>query len=137
MSKFFAYLSFNQPINSGVATHINWDTLAFDLLNEYDEVTNYEFVAHNHGYYFFIAGLLIVGLAGGDLTQLLLYHNGALVATNYFQNVGGIAEPQQLYKMLELNPNDTVHIEAWHNNGAPLLIAGNPSYAYFQGFRVY
>jgi hypothetical protein len=112
------YQSSNQTIPNLAYTKINWDTMEFDLQNEFD-LTNDKFVATEAGIYFAQVELQISLLNQGDFIIASIYQNGAQIKDIATQCVADGKSPVvNVATFVQLAANDYIEFYARHNYGA-------------------
>lgn len=135
-SKFKVWVAPMQVIPSGVWTQCNFNTVVFDLLNEYDEAVLFQFSPLEAGYYLIESGIQYANLVLGDTWINRIMINAA--AWGFTVALSGAILNWTLQNRLIalLTPNDVVTVETWHNNGANRNLASNQALAWFAGFRM-
>jgi hypothetical protein len=73
---FYAYLSSNQTVTSGVVTKVQCNTEEYDLGSNYDNATNYRFTPTTAGIYQINALIQANGSSG---TTIWIYKNGSTI----------------------------------------------------------
>lgn len=135
-SRFQVYLGAAQLIPSGVGTRINFDTVQFDPLDEYDEAVLYQFVPQQAGYYLLRAGLGFPVMAAGTIYAIALFVDAVQIRTCIRASLVGTVPMVDIVRLYYLTPANTVWAQAYQVSGVGqnLLIA--LLYTYFEGFRV-
>ena len=112
------YQSSNQTIPNLTYTKINFDTMEFDLQNEFD-LANDRFTATEAGIYFAQVELQISLLDQGDFVIASIYVNGAQIKDIATQCVADGKSPVvNVATFVQLAANDYIEFYARHNYGA-------------------
>lgn len=133
-----AYLSANQagfvPL---IAARVNFDAISFDLLDEFDEVTNHRFQPKRAGYYY-IRGQIAFVTMPVTLIEARLVLNGVTTLARGILQIANINEHYCATAAFEyLTPNDFVELYAMYNGvmGAN-SVRGTSISTQFFAFRV-
>lgn len=129
-----------QTLTNADWTKIQYDTEVFDELSEYDNTTNYRFTAQKAGCYQIIASIISASVAWttGEILQIGIYKNGELYSTfrhvfeGSFTNLVQVATDD----IIQLNANDYIEIEVYHNQGGNINLHTDSNYNYFVVHRL-
>ena len=136
-STFRAQLPSNQSVNSAAFTRITYGTENFDVLSEYDNVTNYRFTPTTPGYYLVIASALWEDLTIGG--SAAIYKNGA-AGTEIGRQGGGSGSGNDKWQIsvgLASMNGTTDYLEgfAYHATGIAKLIQAG-SWTFFAAHKL-
>jgi hypothetical protein len=107
-----AYRNINiQAIPPATYTKLALNAKDFDLLSEFDQVTNYRFTALTAGYYFVSASVRWETSPAGVLFYTSFVKTGAYVAWRSLKAVGGSTFSTHCSCLLQMAPGN--YIEAW------------------------
>ena len=123
---FFAYLSADQSLSSGVATKIQINTEIYDTDSNYDNSSNYRFTPTTAGKYLIFGSVNLFQDDSSDLkiAMILFYKNGSLLyethdnfSSNYLRGVSqsmsvvmdmnGSSDYVEMYGKIEINSGAT------------------------------
>ena len=108
-------------------TPVEFNQEIYDVLNEFDPVTNYRFTAAEAGVYAFSASVQITGLSAGNDLEIRLNHNGNVPGPENLVGQapasGNGSDYATLSQDYALAAGDFVTIEAWHNSPSVQLLA--------------
>jgi len=116
-SKASAYRSATQAIDHGTWTKVQLNNESYDVLSEFDSVTNYRFVASAAGYYM-VFGQVTLSVAMADAIRLItrIYKNGSYVLSTD-KSTGKLEDVNQnISGILSLAAND--YLELWFNQSS-------------------
>lgn len=130
-----------QTIPTATWTKVQYNTVDFDGLDEYDNVTNYRYTAKKEGCR--QVNALIVSASvpwvSTNVWLLALYKNGVLVSygTRFIAQASITTyAPAQFNDIIYLNANDYIEIFNWHNQGGNVNIYADPTLNYFSIHRL-
>lgn len=108
----------DQTMTSSTSTKIQFNAVDYDLGNNFDETTEYAFIAPYDGVYHFAAGARIRSGGSGTRTFINIYKNGAKLmgGTDY----GAQAVQAAATDVVQLEAGDEITIEAF------VVAASNP-----------
>jgi hypothetical protein len=109
---------------------------AHDIGGDYDNATNYRFVAPMPGLYQFTGRALPVNPVDTMTVLLFLYLNGAMKTTTYRSMAGTIYDSAEITTTLSLNTHDYVELWVQHNLGINEDFNGLESVTSFECIRV-
>ena len=125
----YVYLSANQSITAGTETKINFDTVVYDVQNEYD-TTNYRFTANEAGIYVITASIVFDVAASGNRLRGFLKVNGNYKLITGYTTADDYYHHITFGKVLRLNAGDYVEIFA-KNGTADDTITSSSEYDTF------
>ena len=134
-SRFQVYRGVVQAIPNGVNTGINFDTVQYDPLDEYDEAILYQFTPLQAGYYLLKAGLTFGVLPIGSIYGIILFVDAGIVHRDFresFIGTLGIADISRLYY---LTPANVVSISAFQASGVGQNVWAGLNRTFLEGFR--
>ena len=120
-----------QTLTSGVETKIQFNTVDYDNLNEFDETTSYDFNVISDGIYFIHSKLTLAYLGSGHILRVQIHVNDTEVARTINNASRNSSITGDVTKIKKLNAGDSITIKAYHNEGTNQDIAGyseNSSY---------
>lgn len=120
-----AYLENNQSVNSGSTTKILCNIETYDIGGEYDNVTNYRFVAAAAGYYLIIGTICVSALAANKYASCIIQKDGVgIVEAN--EIVGGTASDTrvQAATIAYLAATNYIELYCYHTHGSARNVAG-------------
>lgn len=102
---FYAYLSSNQTVTSGVITKVQCNTEEYDLGSNYDNATNYRFTPTTAGIYQINSLIQANGSSG---TTIWIYKNGSVIREG--SRTAGAGAPMSFSTQVTMN-GSTDYIE--------------------------
>jgi len=129
-----------QSIPNATWTKVQFATEEYDNLGEYDNATNYRFIATEAGYYSVNASVLlnIAAMPAGSGLELGLYKNNSLYAQG-FRNYVSAAVTTYMSSVLStdiyLAANDYIEIWVYQSQGAAVNLIAATIYNYFSVHR--
>lgn len=129
-SSIFVYRSTNQAITSGSPQKCQLDGESWDILNEYDNATNYRFTTTIAGKYLigFTAGLST--MADGNTVYAYIYKNNAQAQTTNVKPGSADSIVVEVVVELSLAVNDYIEFWVEHNYGSNRNLIGAIEYTY-------
>lgn len=136
-SKFLAYADTLITIPTATSTRIPFDGKYFDVLSEYDKVTNYQFTAETEGYYLLIVSVHWNEAEIGKEFQISLWKTGGTY-TPAVRNTPSNADEfeQSIQAIIHLNAHESAYVIAWHNCSTSKTIANGVSRTRFCGTKL-
>ena len=128
-TKVRAFRSTSQSLSSETWTKVQFDSESFDVLNEYDNVTNYRFTASKAGYYYVTGTIYLRLYTTGNLAELKLMKNGATdlnIVRNGAVESSGAEFSLAISDIISLSANDYLEWFAWQNSGYDRTIFQSP-----------
>lgn len=122
-----AYRSSSQAITTATTTKVQLDTETYDVGENFDNATNYRFVAPVDGYYF-VSGLVTLGsLKDGGTLTVTIQKNGTIHAN--FTNTMGVAGTAAgtVPDIIQLDKDDYVELFVRHDHGSNRNVTGTTS----------
>lgn len=118
-------LETNQTSNAGTAHKVNYDGVEWDILDEWDDTTNYRFTPKEAGKYLCIMSMELDHTPTDRVSYL--YKNGATY--NDMRNRSGGSSTGYVYSWsVDLSVGDYVEFYLYHNGGGNTTLTGsNPS----------
>lgn len=131
--KFSAYRNAAQSTGAGVWVKVNIETKLFDTGANFDNTTNFRFVAPVNGYYHFNAQASINASSSAFL--IALYKNGAEWVRGNKQGVTGSAGAV-LSELMQLNAGDYVELWVFSTSAVALEVGAVSPHPTFSGHLV-
>jgi hypothetical protein len=132
-----AYRSTDQSYSAGTDTKVQFDTEFFDLLNQYDNVTNYRYTVGSgcDGQHLVHAQVQVAAHSSAGGIAIYIEKNGAIVArkvVNYQSSTLGFTV--DITAVLDLVAGD--YIEIFINDTLAGTITGGSDKTFFEIFRL-
>ncbi|RLE52458.1 MAG: hypothetical protein DRJ26_04705 [Candidatus Methanomethylicota archaeon] len=118
------YLSVDQTISAATTAKIQFDTVNFDIQNEYD-TTNYRFTASESGIYIVATQVFFDVGAASDLLRIYIKVNGITQAKSAITTADANFHVLLLSHILQLSAGDYVEIYAANLSSDDIIKAGN------------
>ena len=138
-SCFRAYVNTDQSITWLVSTKIQFDSVNWDIQNEYDETTNYRFTATVAGKYYVGITILIGTIGNGEGVHLIIKKNGTTNLARIFRLVG-IDTPDlnlQVSDVVDLVAGDYIEGYVMHTDAVNAVkIKSTSERSYFRMIKV-
>lgn len=134
-SRFHTYRNPFQAIPSGVNTIIQFNTVPYDNINEYNVLT-FQFVPIQAGYYCFHARTYFTPvLPIGTLSRMRILLTGLETGRTEFISDGVNWDFHNLTVLLPVTPNDRVEVDAFQNSGINQNVMQGLYMTWLAGFR--
>lgn len=130
--KFSVYRNAAQNTISGGFGKVNFDTEYFDTGSNYDNVTNYRFVAPVAGFYQFNAS--VSTNSGVTLWALAFYKNGGEFSRGGKHNPGGASIGTSHADLIQLAASDYIEVYQYSSTVVALEVGASAPHATFSGF---
>jgi hypothetical protein len=135
--KFSAYLSSGQTV-ANADVKITCQTELFDTNSNYDNVTNFRYVAPVTGFYFFNAAATTF-IGNGNVIIAKLFKNGVIAKRGSWasNNTGGANTiTSNVSAFLSLTASDYVELYTNHSQVSTSTINGTLDQTYFEGYLI-
>lgn len=108
----------NQTLGTGAAAKVQLNSEIFDVGGNFDNATNYRFVAPVNGYYLVSGGIEISQMPDAKRIIVYIYKGGAEYArcqahASYAQDIGA-----QITQIVQLNATEYVELYAFQDSGS-------------------
>ena len=133
--KFSVYRNAAQSLTSATPTKVNFDTKLYDTGSNFDNVTNFRFVAPIAGFYQFNAAVLISQATPASTDDgIVLRVNGS--NKHRGTNLVGVSYPGLTVSAeIQLAASDYVEVFVLHAPAnTPALFVGSSEFCWFQGY---
>ncbi len=115
---------------------ITYDTVVFDSLGEYDNVTNYNFTAKETGYYLINAALVSasVQFTSAEAFIITIYKNGTRYSVGGYDTAGATVTRRRspsITDIVYLTVGEYVDIRGYQSTGIAMALEGDETYNYF------
>lgn len=136
LSKFYAYQNVVQSIPNNVLTVLDFNAELFDILNEFNLVTN-RFIPVANGYYLLSASVKFTIIPDQKTFGIYLRKNGVTYLVEQYEcNSGVNDETVDCVILAYLLTTDYVEALIWHNFGAAKNTSATVTVTYFFGHRL-
>ncbi|MEM5875577.1 MAG: hypothetical protein QXX45_03355 [Candidatus Aenigmatarchaeota archaeon] len=133
---FKAVKTVTQTANNSTATKVQFDTEIFDNGNNYDNSTNYRFIAPYNGVYFFYASICFQSASSPFSAWFGFYKNGSYLYIP-LQSIHYSYQNLQASTLINLNANDYIEVYVNQFSGGSKTIHNDTTTNIFSGFLVY
>jgi hypothetical protein len=128
----------DQTLTTGTATKVQWTVVEWDPQNEYDETTNYRFVAKIAGTYLVTVKLRFLAVLAGNEIRAMIYKNAAEIARHRAFNSTGATNAYDVMvtQTVTLAVSEYVEAYGYHDAGVNKDIEGDPLFSWMTVTRV-
>ncbi len=125
-----------QSIPNATYEIIEYDTVVFDNLGEYDNVTNYRFTAKETGYYLVSASLVSanVEFTANEAFIITIYKNGVQYSVGGYNTSGAtvtIRRSPNITDIIYLTAGEYIDIRGYQSTGINMALESDETYNYF------
>lgn len=125
----YVYTSSSQA-SSTPPVKVAFDTVLFDVQNEFDTATNYRFTAARAGTYIAVASLHHTVSVDQSLVGVLLYKNGAVAPSREVATSGTYAHIINVVAVIQLAANDYLEVYA-QNETNDVVVSNDENTTFF------
>lgn len=120
-----AYRTTTQSINNAAATKVQLDGESYDVGSNFDNATNYRFVAPVTGYYMVVGSVAFDDLADGKQSIAYIYVNGSPVTQARTMTAGATEDTETTVSdIIYLTASQYVELYCLHNHGSARNLKG-------------
>ena len=130
-----------QVIENATYTIIEYDTVIFDNLGEYDNITNYRFTAQKAGYYLVSAALISAAVewTENEAFVITIYKNGARYSLRNYDTAGATVTRRRspsITDIVYLAAGEYLDIRGRQDIGVNMALEADADYNYFTVHRL-
>jgi hypothetical protein len=135
-SKFSVYRNASQGLTTNANTKINFDTEVWDTGSDFDNATNFRFVAPRDGFYHFSWEADITSTSGAVFITML-YKNGAEYKRGSRTTLAGAGTAGSTSSgQMQMSAGDYAEVYGYASAGTVTLGVGFVATTWFDGYRM-
>lgn len=124
-SRCSVYRNTMQSIPTTAWTKVQFNAKSYDIDNEFDSISDYEFTVAVTGYYTIVVSLYYMSVVSGKLIYCKVQKNGLGGTTLvYATTIVGGTESVSVTKDVYLEEGDTIQVYAYHNDTVNRNLSG-------------